>query len=241
MRLQSLNLIRYYPHPLLPTGGDEDTLLRVSEVYYRAPVGGFTLEGINLSLLWGSFTLLVGKTGAGKTTLLKMINLLLRPLRGEITFYRFRLSHLTPSEKSLWRRRLGWVPQETELLYDRSVLDNVLLTARCDPQLGKPKKRALAALTQVGLAHKLHHNPLHLSGGERQRVAIARALVNQPFLLVADEPVAHLDPGTSAEVVDLFHHINLAGTAILIATHQPERFASLNPKVWVLENGQLKG
>lgn len=219
----------------------DEVVLQMRGIVYRTPGNQFELKIDQFTLPWGSFSLLVGKTGAGKTTLLKLINLLLTPLQGEVQFYRFRASELSSKDRCLWRKRLGWIPQETELLYDRTVLENIILTARCDPtRRESPKRRALQVLSQVGLAHKLHRLPQNLSGGERQRVAIARALVNQPFLIVADEPVAHLDIQTSQEIVDLFYRINLLGTAVLIATHQPERFSHLNPQIWQMENGRLK-
>ncbi|MFN3821285.1 MAG: cell division ATP-binding protein FtsE [bacterium] len=218
-----------------------EMVLQLRGIVYRAPGSQFELKVDQFALPWGSFSLVVGRTGAGKTTLLKLINLLLTPLQGEVIFYRFRTSELSSKERCLWRKRLGWIPQETELLYDRTVLENILLTARCDTAIREsPKRRALQALSQVGLAHKLHRLPQNLSGGERQRVAIARALVNQPFLIVADEPVAHLDSQTSHEIADLLYRINLSGTAVLIATHQPERFSHLNPQIWHMENGRLK-
>jgi len=184
--------------------------------------------------------MLVGKTGAGKTTLFRLISLELVPTSGEIMLDIFKSSELKRSRLPQWRRRLGIVHQNFRLLDDRSVLDNVRLAASCEKSLpARPKKRSLRALAGVGLTHKLHSNPRELSTGEQQRTALARAIVNEPFLLLADEPVSNLDVETSGEIIELLKKVNRAGTAILVATHQPERFSSCNPRVLQLETGKL--
>jgi len=216
-------------------------LLRLLNATYRHPGGG-GIEGITLEILSGEFLLLVGRTGAGKTTILRLISLELKPSAGDIQLERLRAGELTPSELPSWRRRLGIVYQDLKLLPDRSVFENVLLAAACEPNLPqKPRARALKALANVGLAHKLHSLPSQLSAGEQQRAALARAVVNEPYVLIADEPVSHLDPITSEAIVALMSKVNQAGTAVVVATHQPERFEAVKPRVVRVESGRING
>jgi len=211
-------------------------LLNVS-YYYRGENG---VGGITLEVAPGEFVLLTGKTGAGKTTLIKLISLELFPVTGEISLERFRSRDLKRRNLSRWRKRIGIVYQDFKLLRDRSILDNVRLAAYCETNLpGSSKTRALRALANVGLSHKLHSRPDQLSTGEQQRAAIARALVNEPFVLLADEPVSNLDGETASGIVELLQRVNQAGTAMLIATHQPERFDSCSPRVLRMERGRL--
>ncbi|NQU06240.1 MAG: ATP-binding cassette domain-containing protein [Calditrichaeota bacterium] len=215
-------------------------LLNVTYRYNGGSNGLSGVFGITLDIAPGEFVMLVGKTGAGKTTLFRLISLELVPTSGEIMLDIFKSSELKRSRLPQWRRRLGIVHQNFRLLDDRSVLDNVRLAASCEKSLpARPKKRSLRALAGVGLTHKLHSNPRELSTGEQQRTALARAIVNEPFLLLADEPVSNLDVETSGEIIELLKKVNRAGTAILVATHQPERFSSCNPRVLQLETGKL--
>ncbi len=214
-------------------------MVKLLNVTYRYPSSG-GVEQVSLEINSGEFILLVGKTGAGKTSLFRLISLELFPDSGEMSLEQFNSSKLKRRHLPVWRRRLGVVYQDTRLLTDRSVLDNVKLAAMCEPSLQeKPKKRAMRVLAKVGLSHKLHHSPQTLSAGEQQRAGIARAIVNKPFLLLADEPVSHLDSETSSEIIDLLSQLNRAGTAMLIATHQPERFSSLNPRTITMDQGRV--
>ena len=216
-------------------------MLRLLNVTYRHPEGG-GIEGVTLEILSGEFILLVGRTGAGKTTILRLISLELRPQSGDIQLERFRAGELNPSELPTWRRKLGIVYQDLRLLTDRSVYDNVLLAAACETNLPqKPRARALKTLTQLGLAHKLHSNPAQLSAGEQQRAALARAIVNEPYVLLADEPISHLDPTTSDAIIALMSKVNQAGAAVIVATHQPERFESVKPRIVRVEAGRVNG
>ena len=215
-------------------------MIKLLNVSYRYSGGG-GIDSVSFNVNSGEFVLLVGKTGAGKTTLLKMISMELPPKSGEITLESTRSSDLKPRMLPNWRRRLGIVYQDFRLIGDRSVLENVRLTATCEKNLpGKPKERSLRAIGRVGLTHKLHCLPGELSIGEQQRTAIARALVNEPFVVLADEPVSNLDSETSASIIDLMKKVNSLGTAMLIATHQPERFASCNPRILEAVNGRIQ-
>ncbi|MFH0765095.1 MAG: ATP-binding cassette domain-containing protein, partial [Calditrichota bacterium] len=134
----------------------------------------------------------------------------------------------------------GIMFQDFHLLPDRSAYDNVLLTAICESRLPeKPRSRTIRALNSVGLASKVEEYPQRLSTGEQQRVALARAIVNEPYVLLADEPVSNLDGQTSAEIIEVLRRINRAGTAVVVATHQPERFEICRPRVLRLENGRM--
>ncbi|MBM3329113.1 MAG: ATP-binding cassette domain-containing protein [Calditrichaeota bacterium] len=214
-------------------------MLKLLNVTYRY-AGGHGVSGVSFDLARGEFALLTGRTGAGKTTLLKLISLELAADAGEITLERFRSSGLPDRLKPQWRRRLGIVHQDLHLLDDRSTLENVILAARCETSLNHSRGRAVRALNRVGLAQKLNARPSHLSTGERQRAAIARALVNDPFLLLADEPVSNLDAETSAEIVEHLARVSRNGTAVLVATHQPERFEHLRPVVLKMDHGHLE-
>ncbi|MBM3325469.1 MAG: ATP-binding cassette domain-containing protein [Calditrichaeota bacterium] len=213
-------------------------MLKLLNVSFHYP-GGAGVNGISLELRPSDFALLVGRTGAGKTTLLKLISLELTPDAGDLTLEKFRTSSMKDAHKPLWRRRLGIVHQNLQLLEDRSVLENVRLAAICEPNLNHAKARALKVLSRVHLSHKIHSYPPQLSTGEQQRAAIARALVNEPFLLLADEPVSNLDALTSAGIIDLLHHCSQSGMAVLVATHQPERFESVKPIVYKMDDGRV--
>ncbi|MDP8227966.1 MAG: ATP-binding cassette domain-containing protein [Candidatus Electryoneaceae bacterium] len=202
------------------------------------PIRG--VENISFEIEPGEFVLLVGKTGAGKTSLFRLISLELTPKSGEIHLENFRSSTLSRRKLAAWRRRLGIVFQDMRLLADRTVLENVRLSAMCERNLPtKSKQRALRMLHMVGLSDKMHRLPNELSAGEQQRAAIARSVVNEPFVLLADEPVSHLDTETSTEIIDIFKQLNDSGTAMLIATHQPERFEAVASRTIRMGQGRM--
>lgn len=211
-------------------------LLNVSYSYN----GSVGVNGITLEIVPGELVLLIGRTGAGKTTLIRLISLELFPDSGEIILGRFRTTELRGGQFPSWRRRIGVVFQDLRLLKDRTALENVRLAACCERCLQSGSKaRALRSLASVGLSHKLHGFPDELSAGEQQRTAIARALVNEPFVLLADEPVSNLDRETAADIVALLQKVNQGGTAVLVATHQPERFENCRSRLLCLDQGRL--
>ena len=215
------------------------SLLKLLNVTYHHNGGG-GVTGVSFEIESGEFILLVGKTGAGKTTIIRLISMELSPAAGEICFERFKSSGIKPKQLLQWRRRLGIVYQDFRLLRDRSALENVRLAAFCERNLpNKPRSRALKAMAKMGLSHKIHSCPDELSMGEQQRTALARALVNEPFLLLADEPISNLDEETAAELIEYLRRVNQSGTAILVATHQPERFAPCSPRMLRVEKGRL--
>ncbi len=186
---------------------------------------------ISFAIEKGEFVFLIGESGTGKTTLLRMINMELLPSLGEITVSEYNSRLIKKPELPLLRRRIGFVFQDYKLLDDRDVFDNVALPlhlAGIRPDL--VKKRVFNVLNEVGVFDWYKKMPYELPGGEQQRVSIARAVVNEPFILMADEPTGNLDPFVSFEIIKLLLNINYSGTAVLIATHNYEIVRKLKSK-----------
>ena len=178
------------------------------------------LDHINLEIKAGEFVSLVGTTGSGKSTLLRLLYMDLIPDSGSVSVGKFLSATISSNQIPMLRRKLGVVYQDFKLLEDRSVYDNVAFSLYVtNVRIADIKKKVLNVLANVGLSHKRNSMPHHLSGGEQQRVAIARALVNEPILLLADEPTGNLDPTTSLDILKLLKEINTQGTAVLMATH----------------------
>ncbi len=212
-------------------------LVRLSNVALHYP-GGDGLKSVNLTVRKGEFVFLVGPTGAGKSTVLRMIYMAEKPSDGTVVVGRFNSKTITPGQIPLLRRQLGIVFQDFRLLEDRNVYDNVafaLIVTGCKPR--EIKRNVLRVLANVGLSHKRYSMPHELSGGEQQRVAIARALVNNPFILLADEPTGNLDPVTTAGIMELLDKINARGTAILMATHHYNLVEGVGKRVVRIERG----
>jgi cell division transport system ATP-binding protein len=179
------------------------------------------LENVHFEIAKGEFVFLVGKTGSGKSSLLKTLYADL-PLRlGEIVVAGYSIRDIRPSEVPLLRRKLGIIFQDFQLFSDRTVAENLLFVMQATGWRDKGKMRARMSevLMQVGLGSVERKMPHQLSGGEQQRVVIARALLNEPQILLADEPTGNLDPTVSDGILKLFQQINKSGTAILMATH----------------------
>ena len=177
-------------------------------------------EDANLELKSGEFAFLIGKSGSGKTSLLQMIYMNLLPQSGTVTVGNFNSKTIKKRELPLLRRKIGIVFQDFKLLTDRNVFENLAFVLEVTATPKKEiKKKVNEALNEVGLSHKRLNKPDNLSGGEKQRVAIARALLNDPLIILADEPTGNLDPETSGEILDLLQKINKRGTAVLFATH----------------------
>jgi cell division transport system ATP-binding protein len=181
---------------------------------------GDGIERITLNVAPGEFVFLVGPSGAGKSTVLKMIYMDEWPDEGHVIVNGYSSLYTRPKDIPYLRRKLGVVFQDFKLLLDRNVFENVAFALRVTNTKRKViKKQVLRVLANVGLSHKRNKLPLELSGGEQQRVAIARALVNEPFILLADEPTGNLDPEVSEGIMELLERINERGTAVLMATH----------------------
>lgn len=199
------------------------------------------LSDVNLSIRPGEFVYLIGKTGSGKSSLLKTLYGELPLTEGSGTVAGFDLSSLKRSKVHQLRRKLGIVFQDFELLMDRSVIDNLLFVLKATGWKNKAEMntRMEQVLEKVGLATKGFKMPHQLSGGEQQRVAIARALLNDPDLILADEPTGNLDPSTTEDILNLLFDISNSGRAILMATHDYQYMKKFSSRVIICENGRL--
>jgi ABC-type lipoprotein export system ATPase subunit len=200
------------------------------------------LRGVDVEIARGDFLALRGASGAGKSTLLHLIGGLDSPNAGEIIFRGQKLSEFSEIKLTNFRNRsVGFVFQSYHLLPELTALENVCLTARiARVPAAAAKKRAAELLTRVGLRDRLDHKPSELSGGEQQRVAIARALINEPVLLLADEPTGNLDSRTGGEIMELLQSLRTENqTTLVIATHDA-RVAALAPRVIELVDGLIQ-
>ncbi|WP_418790988.1 cell division ATP-binding protein FtsE [Phosphitispora sp. TUW77] len=212
-------------------------MINVSKVY---PNGTKALTDITMRIEKGEFVFLVGPSGAGKSTMTKLIFREEQPSRGQILFNRKNISRYKQREIPYIRRAIGVIFQDFRLLQGKTVAENVSFALEVIEASRKEIKRAVPeALEMVGLTHKASAIPSELSGGEQQRVAIARAIVNNPPLVIADEPTGNLDPDTSWEIVTLLQEINKCGTTIVMATHAKEIVDSMRKRVVALEKGRI--
>lgn len=202
--------------------------------------GVLALEDISFKIEKGEFVFVVGPTGMGKSTLLKLIYREELPTKGEVFVGGVNVARLKPHQVALLRRRLGIVFQDFKLLPNRTVYENVAFALEV---IGLTRKeirtRVGRVLDIVGLLHKSNCYPSELSGGEQQRTSIARALVNNPPILIADEPTGNLDITTSWEIVDFLKKINARGTTIIMATHNREIVDTMRQRVIALYKGRL--
>ena len=197
-------------------------ILKTFNLTKTYPDGG-GVKDLSLEIKRGEFILLNGANGAGKSTLIRLLSLIEPMDKGQILLNDMNSSNLKPSSFYLWRRHLGVIPQDLLLLPERTVMQNVTLGMRASGVPGsRARKIALKILARVGLSHKIRHQARHLSGGEARRTAIARALCNEPFLLLADEPLGDLDYDAATGIMELFEKINAMGTAILLVTHRQD-------------------
>lgn len=200
------------------------------------------LKQVNFHLARGELAFLTGHSGAGKSTLLKLIMLMERPSAGNVVVGGQVLNNMPRRQVPYIRRHIGVVFQNHQLLFDRTVFDNVALPLEV---MGVPVRdvgrRVRAALDKVGLLSKEKMNPMQLSGGEQQRVGIARAVVNKPPLLLADEPTGNLDPELSADIMHLFEQFSQVGVTVLIASHDISLIHDMGRRTLTLEQGRLTG
>lgn len=210
---------------------------QVSKIYPGEMVG---LADITFAVEPGEFVSVVGHSGAGKTTLLRMILGEDRPTSGNVFFESTDIHKLGKRELPLLRRRIGSVFQDVRLLPNKTAFENIAFTmeaaGRTDDEIASDVPYVLEL---VGLGDKLWHFPRELSGGERQRVAIGRAIVNQPDLLIADEPTGNLDPFNTYEIIQIFKKINDIGTTIILTTHNKGVIDDLGKRVLTMEGGQV--
>lgn len=198
------------------------------------------LRNINIKIDKGEFVFIVGPSGAGKSTFVKMLTHELTPASGKVIVDGVDITNLNRSEVPYYRRKLGIVFQDFRLLQEKTVFENIAFVLRVTGTKSKEiKERVAKVLSLVGLKNKANDYPSKLSGGEQQRIAIARALVNQPLLLIADEPTGNLDPVISEEIMELFNHINHMGTTIIMVTHNKELVNSMHKRVVSIEDGLI--
>lgn len=209
----------------------------VSKTYAR---GVFALRDLSLRIEKGDFVFLTGPSGAGKSTLLRLLLRQDVPTEGQLMVGGRNLSTLTPRQVQSYRRSLGFVFQDFKLLPAKTVLENVSFVPRV---LGmaesQQQRRTFQVLKWVGLQHRMNAYPLELSGGEQQRIAIARALVNDPAIILADEPTGNLDPDLSLEIMNLFREINARGTTVVVATHDRELIRRVGRRAVTLDHGNI--
>ncbi len=198
------------------------------------------LDGINLNIEQGEFVFLVGQSGSGKSTLLRLLLKEDKPSSGTVTVDGINVAKLRNRKVPAFRRKMGIVFQDFRLLPGKTVFDNVAFGMEVIGMSKKEiKQRIPALLDLVGLEEKAHRLPSELSGGEQQRVALARAFVNQPKLLLADEPTGNLDPSTSVGIMKLLDRINRTGTTIIMATHDVAIVDQMRKRIVQMENGKI--
>ena len=198
------------------------------------------LNGINLKIDQGEFVFIVGDSGSGKSTLIRLLLKELEPTSGSITVMKKNLGKMRHKSIPFYRRKIGVVFQDFRLLQDRNVYENIAFALRVTETPTRVlKKKVPAALSLVGLAQKYKSYPNELSGGEQQRVAIARAIVNEPSILLADEPTGNLDPANTREIMKLLEEANNRGTTVVVVTHNHEMVNAMKKRVVTMQKGNI--
>ncbi len=199
------------------------------------------LKDVSLFIDKGEFVFLVGRSGAGKSTFIKLLLREIEATKGSIYINNYNVANLSKKEIPFLRRKMGIVFQDFRLLENKSVYENVAyameIIGKSEKQI---RKRVPLALDMVGLSHRINHYPHELSGGEQQRVVIARAIINNPTILICDEPTGNLDPETSYEIICILQEINRRGTTVVVVTHDREIVDNMQKRVLTLEDGILK-
>lgn len=215
-------------------------MIQMKNVYKKYPNGIVALNGINVEIKQGEFVYIVGPSGAGKSTFIKMMYREERPTSGHMLVNGVDLAKIKRKNIPLLRRQIGVVFQDFKLLPRLNVYENVAFALEVIEE--KPeaiRKRVLDVLDMVGLKHKARMFPRELSGGEQQRISVARSIVNNPKVVIADEPTGNLDPETSWDIMNLFERINASGTTIMMATHNREIVNTMRHRVIAIEGGLI--
>ena len=215
-------------------------MITISEVFKTYDNGTKALKGVSLNIKDGEFVFIVGPSGSGKSTIIKLLVGELKPTSGKVNVNGFDVGSLKSKYIPYLRRTVGVVFQDSRLIDKKTVYENVAFVMRA---VGAPqrviKKRVPYVLDLVGLLKKARRYPTELSGGEQQRVAIARALVNNPDVIIADEPTGNLDPERSLELMTLFEKINALGTTVLVVTHEKELVDQFGKRVVAIDGGYV--
>ena len=215
-------------------------MVRFIDVHKEYDNGTKALKGVNVRIDDGEFVFLVGPSGSGKSTLIKLITAEIAPTEGRVMVNGFNLNTITPRQVPLMRRTLGIIFQDFRLIEKKTVYENLAFSMRAIGASNRELRRRIPYVLQlVGLDQKGDRFPGQLSGGEQQRVAIARALVNNPSMIIADEPTGNLDPQRSLEIMMLLERINELGTTVLVVTHEKNLVNRFTKRVVAIENGRV--
>ena len=217
-------------------------MIRMNDVTVVYDNGIRAVNKANLRVDEGEFVFLVGASGSGKTTIIKLLTAEVRPTEGRVLVNNYNIGEIKKRRIPYLRRTLGVVYQDFRLIKTKTVYENVAFAMRTIGAKGKAiKERVPYVLDLVGLSDKAQEKPMNLSGGEQQRVALARALVNNPPLLIADEPTGNIDPALSFEIVELLNEINRCGTTVVMVTHEHELVSRFNRRVITINHGNVVG
>ncbi len=215
-------------------------MVQLDHVTMQYPTGKKALDDVSLRINKGDFVFIVGSSGSGKTTLIKLLLKEINPTNGEIMVDGQQYSKMKRKEIPMLRRKIGVVFQNFRLLKDRTVFENVAFAQQViERPMSEIRRQVPGTLTMVGLAQQYKQYPKELSGGEQQRVALARAIVNQPDIILADEPTGNLDPTNSLEIMRLLEDINKKGTTVVVVTHNKEIVNLMQKRVIVLKKGKI--
>lgn len=215
-------------------------MIKLEHVSKAYSAGIPALNDVNLEIEEGEFVFVVGDSGSGKSTLIKLLLKELEPTEGVITINGRKLHTIRHKQVPRFRRNLGVVFQDFRLLKDRNIYDNIAFAQRVvGASVRESRRRVPQMLSMVGLAAKYKSYPRQLSGGEQQRVAIARALINQPKILLADEPTGNLDANNAWEIMKLLEEINERGTTVVVVTHNMEIVRIMNKRVITIKKGVI--
>ena len=213
-------------------------MIKLEHVSKSYTAGIPALNDVSLDIEEGEFVFIVGDSGSGKSTLIKLLLKELEPTEGTITINNKKLNNIKRRQIPKFRRNIGVVFQDFRLLKDRNIYDNVAFAQKVIGESNRSiKKNVPSMLSMVGLAAKYRSYPRQLSGGEQQRVAIARALINEPKILLADEPTGNLDNHNAWEIMKLLEEINSRGTTVVVVTHNLEIVKAMNKRVITMKKG----
>lgn len=215
-------------------------MIRLIDVYKEYDNGTKALKGVNMRIDDGEFVFLVGPSGSGKSTVIKLITGEIASTEGRLMVNGYNLNNIAPRQIPYMRRTLGIIFQDFRLIEKKTVYENLAFVMRAIGASNRELKRRIPYVLQlVGLDKKADHYPGELSGGEQQRVAIARALVNNPSMIIADEPTGNLDPQRALEIMMLLERINELGTTVMVVTHAQELVNKFSKRVIAIQNGRI--